>query len=92
VDNGEGESATVPHAVIAPELTQTSRAHFPRRRKTVDCDCYCCGGRRVVLGDAAHGFPYLSGVGRLIIKDAIMFGGAIVTLADSARAYLRRSN
>lgn len=43
------------------------------------------------LGDTAHGFPYLSGVGRLIIKDAIMFGGAIVTLADSARAYLRRS-
>jgi uncharacterized membrane protein YkgB len=43
------------------------------------------------LGDTAHGFPYFSGVGRLIIKDAIMFGGAIVTLADSARAYLRRS-
>jgi reactive chlorine resistance protein C len=43
------------------------------------------------LGDTAHGFPYLSGVGRLIIKDAIMFGGAIVTLADSAKAYLRRS-
>ena len=42
------------------------------------------------LGDATHGFPYLSGVGRLIIKDAIMFGGAIVTLADSAKAYLRR--
>ena len=33
----------------------------------------------------------LSGGGRLIIKDAIMFGGAIVTMADSARAYLRRS-
>jgi uncharacterized membrane protein YkgB len=43
------------------------------------------------LGDTAYGFPYFSGVGRLIIKDAIMFGGAIVTLADSARAYLRRS-
>ena len=42
------------------------------------------------LGDATHGFPYLSGAGRLIIKDAIMFGGAIVTLADSAKAYLRR--
>jgi uncharacterized membrane protein YkgB len=42
------------------------------------------------LGDTEHGFPYLSGVGRLIVKDAIMFGGAIVTLADSARAYLRR--
>jgi uncharacterized membrane protein YkgB len=43
------------------------------------------------LGDTVHGFPYLSGAGRLIIKDAIMFGAAIVTLADSARAYLRRA-
>jgi reactive chlorine resistance protein C len=43
------------------------------------------------LGDAAHGFPYLSGVGRLIIKDAIMFGAAIVTLADSAKTYLQRN-
>jgi uncharacterized membrane protein YkgB len=42
------------------------------------------------LGDSTHGFPYLSGVGRLIIKDAIMFGAAIVTLADSAKTYLRR--
>src|ERR1700732_2049094 len=44
------------------------------------------------LGDAAHGFPYLSGTGRLIVKDAIMFGAAVVTLADSAKAYLRRAN
>lgn len=43
------------------------------------------------LGDSTHGFPCLSGVGRLIIKDAIMLGAAIVTLADSANAYLRRS-
>ncbi len=43
------------------------------------------------LGDAAHGFPYLSGAGRLVIKDAIMMGAAIVTMADSARAYLRRA-
>jgi reactive chlorine resistance protein C len=43
------------------------------------------------LGDTAQGFPYLSGVGRLIIKDAIMLGAAILTLADSAKAYLRRS-
>jgi uncharacterized membrane protein YkgB len=41
-------------------------------------------------GDAAHGFPYLSGVGRLIVKDAIMFGAAITTMADSAKSYLRR--
>ena len=43
------------------------------------------------LGDAAHGFPYLSGVGRLVVKDAIMLGAAVVTLADSARAYLGRA-
>lgn len=42
------------------------------------------------LGDAAHGFPYLSGTGRLVVKDAIMLGAAVVTLADSAKAYLRR--
>jgi FG-GAP-like repeat/Protein of unknown function, DUF417 len=42
------------------------------------------------LGDANHGFPYLSGVGRLIVKDAIMLGAAFLTLTDAARASLRR--
>lgn len=42
------------------------------------------------LGDEQHGFPYLSGAGRLVIKDAIMMGAAIVTMADSAKAYLRK--
>jgi uncharacterized membrane protein YkgB len=42
------------------------------------------------LGDTVHGFPYLSGVGRLIIKDAIMLGAAVTTMADSAKTYLRR--
>ncbi len=42
------------------------------------------------LGDAHHGFPYLSGRGRLVVKDAIMMGAAVVTMADSAKAYLRR--
>jgi uncharacterized membrane protein YkgB len=42
------------------------------------------------LGDSVHGFPYLAGGGRLIIKDSIMLGAAAVTLADSAKAYLRR--
>lgn len=42
------------------------------------------------LGDAHHGFPYLSGPGRLVIKDAIMMGAALVTMADSAQSYLRR--
>ncbi|MBV8549868.1 MAG: YkgB family protein [Acidobacteriaceae bacterium] len=41
-------------------------------------------------GDSTFGFPYLAGPGRLVIKDAIMFGAAIVTMADSARAYLQR--
>jgi uncharacterized membrane protein YkgB len=40
------------------------------------------------LGDAQHGFPYLSGRGRLVIKDIIMLGAALVTMADSARDYL----
>jgi uncharacterized membrane protein YkgB len=44
------------------------------------------------LGDTAHGFPYLSGVGRLVVKDAIMLGAAVVTLADSAKSYLRRAH
>ncbi len=42
------------------------------------------------LGDAQNGFPYLSGAGRLVIKDAIMMGAALVTMADSAKAYLRK--
>ena len=41
--------------------------------------------------DANHGFPFLSGVGRLIVKDAIMFGAAFVTMTDSAAAYLQRT-
>jgi uncharacterized membrane protein YkgB len=43
------------------------------------------------LGDAQHGFPYLGGPGRLVIKDAIMMGAALVTMADSAKAYLRKT-
>ena len=42
------------------------------------------------LGDAQHGFPYLSGRGRLVVKDVIMMGAALVTMADSAKAYLQR--
>jgi uncharacterized membrane protein YkgB len=40
------------------------------------------------LGGNAHGFPYLSGAGRLIVKDCIMLGAAVVTMADAARASL----
>lgn len=44
------------------------------------------------LGDIQHGFPYLNGRGRLVIKDAIMMGAALVTMADSAKAYLRNAS
>ncbi len=44
------------------------------------------------LGDTEHGFPYLSGRGRLVIKDAIMLGAAVITMADSAKAYLAKKN
>jgi len=44
------------------------------------------------LGDTEHGFPYLSGRGRLVVKDAIMLGAALVTMADSAKTALQRSN
>jgi uncharacterized membrane protein YkgB len=42
------------------------------------------------LGSPEHGFPLLSGAGRLVIKDAIMMGAALVTMADSAKACLRK--
>jgi uncharacterized membrane protein YkgB len=40
------------------------------------------------LGGPEHGFPMLAAPGRLVLKDAIMMGAALVTMADSARAYL----
>jgi uncharacterized membrane protein YkgB len=40
------------------------------------------------LGDSAHGFPYLSIVGRLIIKDVIMLGAAVVTMSEAAKKKL----
>lgn len=44
------------------------------------------------LGDANHGFPYLSGVGRLVVKDSIMLGAAFLTMTDAAREALCRRN
>jgi uncharacterized membrane protein YkgB len=43
------------------------------------------------LGSTEHGFPLVSGAGRLVVKDIIMAGAALVTMADSAKAYLRRN-
>lgn len=42
------------------------------------------------LGDAHHGFPYLSGAGRLVLKDTMMLAGAVMLMADSARQILRQ--
>ena len=42
------------------------------------------------LGDQQWGFPFLSGRGRLVIKDIVIFGAAIVTMSESAQIYLRR--
>jgi len=42
------------------------------------------------LGDAQSGFPYLSGRGRLVIKDLVILGGALVTMSQSASLYLQR--
>jgi reactive chlorine resistance protein C len=44
------------------------------------------------LGSSEHGFPLLSGAGLLVLKDAIMMGAALVTMADSAKASLRKKN
>jgi uncharacterized membrane protein YkgB len=42
------------------------------------------------LGDTEHGFPYLSGAGRLVIKDVIMLGAGVVTMAQAAKVHLKR--
>jgi uncharacterized membrane protein YkgB len=40
------------------------------------------------LGDMQHGFPYLSGPGRLVIKDVALLAGAWLIIVDTARALL----
>ncbi len=40
------------------------------------------------LGDGQHGFPYLSGAGRLVLKDTMLLAGGWVLVADGARATL----
>lgn len=42
------------------------------------------------MGSGEHGFPLLTGAGRLVIKDTAIIAGAIVTLADSAKSILNR--
>ena len=36
------------------------------------------------------GFPFLSSRGRLVVKDIIIFGGAVITMSQSAALYLMR--
>jgi uncharacterized membrane protein YkgB len=42
------------------------------------------------LGDAQHGFPFLSGGGRLVIKDTVILAGAWLVIVDTVRALRRR--
>lgn len=44
------------------------------------------------LGDAQHGFPYLSGAGRLVLKDVTLLAGGWLVLVDSARAILQHAD
>jgi uncharacterized membrane protein YkgB len=44
------------------------------------------------LTDNQWGFPYLSGAGRLVIKDIVILGGAIITMSESAQLYLTRKS
>jgi uncharacterized membrane protein YkgB len=42
------------------------------------------------LGDQQWGFPYLSGRGRLVIKDIVILGGSILNMSESAHLYMKR--
>ncbi|GJN62869.1 hypothetical protein ELAK_30190 [Elizabethkingia anophelis] len=37
-----------------------------------------------------YGFPYLSGAGRLVLKDIIMMAAGLVTASESARQLLKK--
>lgn len=43
------------------------------------------------LGSGEHGFPLLSGAGRLVIKDTAILAGALVLLAESAQRILKNN-
>lgn len=42
------------------------------------------------LTDDQFGFPYLSGRGRLVLKDIVIFGASLITMSESAALYLKR--
>ncbi|WP_099292808.1 DUF417 family protein [Butyricimonas sp. Marseille-P3923] len=41
-------------------------------------------------GSGEHGFPLLTGAGRLVIKDTAILAGALVVLSDSAKRVLNQ--
>lgn len=43
------------------------------------------------LGGPDHGFPYLSGAGRLVVKDVIMMAAGLVIVSDCAERILKRT-
>lgn len=42
------------------------------------------------LTDYQFGFPYLSGRGRLVLKDIVILGASLITMSESAVLYLKR--
>ncbi|MGL5620033.1 MAG: DUF417 family protein, partial [Tannerellaceae bacterium] len=42
------------------------------------------------LGSGEHGFPLLTGAGRLVIKDTAILAGAVVVLSDCAQRVLKQ--
>lgn len=42
------------------------------------------------LTDEQYGFPYLSGRGRLVLKDIVILGASLITMSESAALYLKR--
>lgn len=44
------------------------------------------------LGGPDHGFPYLSGAGRLVLKDIIMMAAGLVVASDAASRILKERN
>ncbi|WP_291286715.1 DUF417 family protein [Flavobacterium sp.] len=44
------------------------------------------------LTDDQYGFPYLSGRGRLVLKDIVILGASLITMSESAALYLRKKH
>jgi uncharacterized membrane protein YkgB len=44
------------------------------------------------LGEADHGFPYLSAAGRLVVKDIIMMAGGLLVASDNATRLIRKGS